>query len=693
MTSKIYNIKELQDERIEEYEKEKLNENLEYEENNYSLKVSLVNIDSKYRNLEPKNILDGNPIFLSNNPIYVSENSFEIRIYYPNHNLNVGDKIILQNIEKELLILKDSFFLFDNFNYLIIKLENHNYNKITNYNETDIFINISNFDELDPNKRLLGNIPINSILGYQKIYLKNDIEIENIILNNIQEYFNYTTEDVDDNIIFIKLPFVYSKVNKLNNNIEFTDIYKLDNIFQIKSRELGGIPLSYLNANFPITNKQFKNSQFITRVDSNNIYFNSDIKGNYNSRGGLDKVYISKVINTIEGFKNSDNYIIELKKSYTDVVRVELVSTEIPFVEFNINNNITSKNNKLYWQYIDDGDIIYSVSLPEGSYGPDSLIENLTTEMNKITRLGSSVKEKIYNSFEIDINKNSQEVKFASFKFEKLPHSLKVIKDNNLTNIFKLQIICPNNYVQVGDNIVITNSSKIGDIPASVINRTHEVFEINPANNTFTVIIPVDVTITNLNIEGSGGPYVNIKVPVLARFLFNYNDTLGSLIGFKNVGNENAITKFQHITSNLDDYIEKTIYDQIGNLNVENTLLNLTTSYFYVFMYINDFEGIISNTDTENPFAKILLSGYTGDVMFNTFISSPLEFDNPISLFNDLKVTFKYADGTAPNFRNFDHSFTLRITERITTPKRTQMVSKKINYNESIINRHVLDIN
>ena len=90
MTSNIYNIKELQDERIEEYKKEQLNEELEEVENNYSLKVSLVNIDSKYRNYEPKNILDGNPIFLSNNPITVTENSYEIRIYYPNHSLEIS---------------------------------------------------------------------------------------------------------------------------------------------------------------------------------------------------------------------------------------------------------------------------------------------------------------------------------------------------------------------------------------------------------------------------------------------------------------------------------------------------------------------------------------------------------------------------------------------------------------------------
>ena len=42
----------------------------------------------------------------------------------------------------------------------------------------------------------------------------------------------------------------------------------------------------------------------------------------------------------------SDNYVIDLKKSFTDVVRIELVSTEKPFVEFNVSNNISNKNNK-----------------------------------------------------------------------------------------------------------------------------------------------------------------------------------------------------------------------------------------------------------------------------------------------------------------------------------------------------------
>ena len=691
MTSITKNIEDIQFERVELMKKEKENENLEDFENNYTLKVSLLNIDSKYRNYNPKNILDGNPIFLENNPLITTENSYEVKIFYPNHSFKIGDKFILQNVVNEKIILKDKFFLVDNFDYLLINLENHNYNNIVNHNELDNKMFISNFDTLDPNKRLLGNIPINSILGYKEFFTFENIEIENTILNNILNNFNITENELNLNFVFVQLPFEYSKVNKLNNDIVFTDIYTIETIFELKNDSIGGIPLPYLNANYPINNQQYNSCHFVSKIDNTHIYFNSNVKSNSSTSGGLDKIFIAKIINVIEGFTRSDNYIIDLKKSFTDVVRIELVSSEIPFVEFNIKNNITAQNNKLYWKYLDDGDFIYSVTLDEGSYGPDNLLSKLLQQMNKIERLGSTSKNKIFNLFDVVIDKNSQEVQFKSYKLESLPHSLKIIKDNVLSNIYKLQITCANNYVNVGDKITISGAAQIGDILSNIINGEHEVFEINNSNDTFTIIIPVDVTRQNINTSGTGGPYVKVKVPVLASFLFNYQDTIGNLLGFKNVGNQTSVTEFKHITSNFDNYIEEIKFDEVGNKDIYNPLLNLTGSYFYIFLYLNDFEGIISNTLAPNPFAKISLSGYTGDIMFNTFVSSPLEFDVPVSLINELNVQFKYADNTRPNFRNFDHSFTLRITERITKPVRTQVLSKKKDFRQSMIELHDLD--
>ena len=97
-------------------------------------------------------------------------------------------------------------------------------------------------------------------------------------------------------------------------------------------------------------------------------------------------------------------------------------------------------------------------------------------------------------------------------------------------------------------------------------------------------------------------------------------------------------------------------------------MLNLTGDNTYMLLYLNDFEGIISGSDSDHAFSKILLNGVPGDYMFNTFVNSPLEFDFPIKNLNEIKVSFKYPDGTIPDFRNYEHSFTLRITELIYKP-------------------------
>ena len=106
---------------------------------------------------------------------------------------------------------------------------------------------------------------------------------------------------------------------------------------------------------------------------------------------------------------------------------------------------------------------------------------------------------------------------------------------------------------------------------------------------------------------------------------------------------------------------------------------------------INDFESIISNSTSDNAFSKIILNGVPGDYMFNTFVNSPLEFDFPISSLNELFIRFEYPDGTSPDFRNFDHSFTLRLTELIYKPKMSNLDSKDSNYLNTLVNKTFID--
>jgi hypothetical protein len=103
-------------------------------------------------------------------------------------------------------------------------------------------------------------------------------------------------------------------------------------------------------------------------------------------------------------------------------------------------------------------------------------------------------------------------------------------------------------------------------------------------------------------------------------------------------------------------------------------------------MYINNYETIINNSNQTTAFAKILLSGNPGDILFNTFVNYPLEFDFPISTISEFNIYFTYPDGSLVDFRNIDHSFTLRIIEKVMHSYKTQINSKDTSYYESVIN-------
>ena len=82
-------------------------------------------------------------------------------------------------------------------------------------------------------------------------------------------------------------------------------------------------------------------------------------------------------------------------------------------------------------------------------------------------------------------------------------------------------------------------------------------------------------------------------------------------------------------------------------------------------MYLNDIEYIYTS-GIQSSFAKILLSGNPGDILFNTFV--PFNGDVysksfPINTLNNINVSFYYPDGVLVDFKNINHSFTLQIVE------------------------------
>jgi len=669
-------------------------------ENNYEYKQSYINIDSRTRITLPQNIikmesgyLDSNPITCNNttntNTTSNSSNSSNIVRINTTAKFNVGDKIVLQNIVGKTIILNNPIYLISNYNYYMVNMNNHNikpeYTDLEDYR-----INVELYESASETDRLIGNIPLNSIVGIKRIYVYNNNELflSDAVKNRILNELNISTTDLINNYFFVNLPFNYININNVNTDTQFNPFQQIQKIFKFTFNTIGCINTYYLNANYPINIYQYQPFHEVTATGSNYIEFISSAYAFLNETGGGDNVLIGKVLNTIEGYPDANEYTIFLKKTFTDVIKLELVSCEIPYINNNITNNITT-NNKLYWKILEDGDYIYSISLLEGNYFIDSIADILKNKMNSIERIGSSPKDIIYNEFDINYSTDSQEFKFISYKTNKLSYSLNLEQDLSIgSEVLRLTIVHPNNYVNIGDTIIISNSTDIGSISSTLINKSHTVYSINKEASTYSVLLSTTQYTSTMNIIGDGGAKTTIKTPILASFLFNYNDTIGELLGFKYVGQPSSITPYSHITSNLNNYILSTPYNSVGNRTKQNNYFNLPGQNYYMLMYLNDYENIYTtnnnNYNYNNAFTKILMDGYPGDILFNTFICSSLIFDIPLKILNELKIKFLYPDGTKPDFRNLNHSFTLKVTERLSKPVRTGLNSMKMNYLDSL---------
>ena len=592
-------------------------------------------------------------------------------------------KIVLQNIIRTPIILNKAIYLINNYNYYMVNMNNHNikyiYSIVDNYK-----VNVNNYETLTVDDRLIGNIPINSLLGLHSINIYNNDEVflPNVIRDRILTELNITTTQLIENYFFIKLPFNYVNVNQTNSDVVFPAFNNVDKIFSFTFNNIGCISLYYLNANYPINNSQYQAYHEITSVSDTYIEFNASAIGYLNETNGGDNVIIGKVISLIEGYPNINNYTINLKKSFTDVYSIELVSTEFPYV----NNNITNLHNKLYWKYLEDGDYVYKIEIDAGFYYLDSLVSILKTKMNSIERVYSTTNNIVYTEFDIKYDSSSQEFKFYSYKTDLNPYSLSLEQDLSLgSQVLKLIIRQKGNYVAIGDTITISNADDIGDIASTLINKTHTVYSINVEASTYTVVLITNQFLQTINLAGDGGAKTTIRTPVLTSFLFNYSDTIGSLLGFKYVGASTSITPYSHINSNIKEYINPTIYNSVGERTISNNYFNFQEMNYYILMYLNNYENIFTTNNFNNAFAKILMNGNQGDILFNTFIKkSALVFDIPLKTLNELKISYLYPDGSSPDFRNLEHSFTLKIVERLSKPTRTGLNSMKMNYLDTL---------
>ena len=665
-------------------------------------RTTLLNIDSSTRNMNPKNIYLSNNKTLPIDPLQFTMDSNIVQVNYMNHGFSIGDMIIVQNVTGISRTLMGSFYLLNNFGYITILFPNNMIS--TNYTKT-LYVNVDIYGtQIVPN--IISNILLNSFIGYQEVNIYDDINISENMSNNLKSMVaaaakvplsTVTTDYMNNNVLFIELPIIYIDHN--NNYLQ------IDQTFTISYLHIAGVPLPNINANYPISNYNYQSCQQVTNViDSNNFQFQLNVLPFSTINGGGSNVQMMKITNTIEGYPNASNYTIDLKKSFTNVINIEMVSSEFPYVDMTIKKGI---NDKLYWNVYEDGPYVYSVQIDEGNYNSTTLVSKLTSKLNTTERTISTALDIIYNNFTVTFDPKINSISFTNYVNKKLPNSLSItiIIIDNLSYLL-LTINDPGNYIMKNDQITISNASAVTlsidndttiySIGAEYINDTFKINSSDSYNDSYTVILGLqnEIYMTEVKTVLNGGYNINVTKPIAISLLFNYNDTIGDIIGFNDVGSPYSITNFLSTVTNTSPYVNNINIDSIGNINTySNGFVNLTGNYNYILMYMNNIEYIYNTNNLQSAFAKIQLSGNPGDILFNTFIKQTDAYANifPILSLNQLNISYSYPDGKPVEFRNINHSFTLKIVEEITQYDMIYLKSKDTSVEEQMLKAKLED--
>lgn len=620
-------------------------------------RVSRINVDSRYRNIDPKNIIS-RYIKISNPFKFTAEsNILEIQMP-PNHGLNINDYITINNVNPTIFTLRaNSLSLQKNSQYLYINHPNHGFVGTSN------IITINGVKNLDPMNYFFGNIPLSVINTQHNVIL--------ILTNDV----------IDPNNYLVDLG-IYSNSNYVYSEFPFT----------INVNTFRGININLINASYPINANVLQGYQIIYQTGFNWIQIllqnsadSSTPNGQY--EGGIN-IQIGVISSTISGYPDPSYYKFELKKTYYKVKKLRLVSTEIPNTEMLVKNAPTNlKNNALYWQIQSDGEYIYSINISPGNYDANSLQIELTTNINKVSRqFGSYVNSNLYYPNCIpNIILNASNNLFSMQILSTIYLSKCIVLSNDIYSdqYDRINITHPLHNLTIGDKITISGAVNVLNsvitstsndqittinyyIPTEIINSTLTIESVNGINNYICKLPKYNPTIngganqTYIN----GGNAISITFPLAIQLLFSYSDTLGNILGYSNVGDLTSNTLVEKTITNNTQYIGGTNLNSVGLVNTNVGILNFRT-YPYLLMVSDMLVANINYKNSSGVFAKLFLTGNPGSMIYDQYVQITEDIPISSSYLNELEFKFITPDGIDYDFNGQNHSYTLEIYEEL----------------------------
>jgi hypothetical protein len=607
-----------------------------------------INIDSSKRNIIPKFIID-NHIKINNDKLYLEAGSNMMKILCNNYYLNDDDKIMLSGvtiIKKNLLLNSNNsetniiIFTVDS-EYVTIIYNNSfdlSESEILKYDSSDLYIKIENIKST--NGSTIGNIHANIINNIHRIYL-----------------FHPITKDYNNNKIYIKLNKKFKGEYSYNNNIITFTFY---HIF--------GIPINNINAQYPISNNNLYGYHIVQNASDKGFYIKLP-KISLKSAYFGENICISKIKSIDNNYTNPNNYIVKLNKTYDNIIKSKIISSIFPNSYKLINDDCY----KIYWENLDENGYIYDISLNKGNYQPNELINEIEDKIYDIIKVSDFVTNKITkytnnNYMKLTIDTKTNIVTFKSYKeailSKPIMDVIPYISESTYISesSYTLIIYHVNHDVEVGYNIIISGSTAHIGIPSSSINGTHEVKEIIDSNK-------YKIKISNFNLQSNrlatqGGNTVYIYVPNMFRLRFDYENTIGNILGFRNVGKNTSITEYKYEINNYDSYINELPMDETGNIKI---ITNNSINFFgdtYIYIVCKQLGNIINiyNTNDNNIFGIILLSGPLNCMLYNAHVKIKNEYLSMINKINELDFSFYDKNGKLFDFNGINHFFTIELT-------------------------------
>ena len=660
-----------------------------------------------------------------------------LKIKIPNNKFKQNDKIIIRGLKKTSLSMRNNFthnnilihsIVFTPNSTALTFICSYNDNEISfnpnfnvgmginhellrKYDTSNMTVSLSGFEANDLFNFSIGNIPINFLNSTHQVFFTNP---HYKIINGVKHYDPDTLINIPVNGIVKKITGFYIKLDReyigntiINNNM----------IINLTFNYIGGIAYNQINSGYPITNENLSGNNIVYKKSKNYIYILLNKQPYYKSYDGTketqikfgdtNEISISKLDHVMVGFNSPSIYEITLPTQIKNIIRVRMINSIFPnntnsitnintnLISSNISSNTNNKNNVLYWQNEDDGDNIYSISLDTGTYTNKELEQYIMNAINNVKRIQTTLGYTNRSIMKVDINSITNITTFTSYKEARLIKPIiniePQITDPTINNSpYIITILHKQHGLKKNDTIKFDKFISTNGIPDYILNTTHIIDNIIDIN-TYTIVLERFNILNDIKYTGGGYETV-ILVPNSFRLLFNYQDTIGDILGFRNVGSESSITSYNNIIKNNDPYANEYTVNKINNILYSTDLSGnriplqnnniLTKGYNYILMMIDKLNNNINISNIKainNCFSIInLQKDQYNEMIYNSFVDMPVILNKPIDL-GSLNISFYAPDGTIYNFGGINHTFTLEIISLDYIPVDTELISTRTN--------------